>query len=356
MQKELSLFTENNTDLTNTLDELADAIPDGDVEDILEEQQERHSNLRLKISELTSTEATLLEEITDLATNPYHCAACDQELPESQVKANATLLKLKYSAIADRRKELGEKQANQYDVAALVGICKEYLITKRKLLDLKDVEALKESITSKKAEKNPFNSVLLAMEEDLADEIVKAQKSVKELQAENIQLEHYTFWNKAFGKDLKTVLFYQVCPYLEDKTNQYLRDLNNGQLKVKFSTEREMRSGDTKDEFCVTASSDTGSSVFELFSGAEQQLTSFAVGMALSDLSSMQTEGASQFMILDEPFLYQSPENCENIVNFITQKLSDKSTILLISNEDNLAGLIPNRIRIVKEKGVSSIA
>jgi DNA repair exonuclease SbcCD ATPase subunit len=147
-----------------------------------------------------------------------------------------------------------------------------------------------------------------------------------------------------------------VCPFLEEKTNQYLRDLQNGQLKVKFSTSKVLKSGDGRDQFCVTASSDTGSTVFELFSGAEKQLTSFAVGMALSDLAGMQTEGASSFMILDEPFLYQSPENCERIITFITQHLCDKSTILIISNEDSLVNLVPNRVHVVKNKGVTTIA
>jgi energy-coupling factor transporter ATP-binding protein EcfA2 len=60
-------------------------------------------------------------------------------------------------------------------------------------------------------------------------------------------------------------------------------------------------------------------------------------------------------MILDEPFLYQSPENCERIVTFITQKMSDDKTILLISNEDNLVNLVHDRIHVVKKKGVTSI-
>ena len=60
-------------------------------------------------------------------------------------------------------------------------------------------------------------------------------------------------------------------------------------------------------------------------------------------------------MILDEPFLYQSPENCERIVQFITHHLGGKSTILLISNEDSLVNLVPNRVHVVKKKGVTSI-
>ncbi len=174
---------------------------------------------------------------------------------------------------------------------------------------------------------------------------------------EEVLRDDYLFWKKAYGADLKTLIFNQVCPFLERKTNEFLRALDNGQIKVKFRTVKELKSGENRDQFCVTAASTTGSKVFELFSGAEKQLTSFAVGMALSELASMQTEGVSSFMILDEPFLYQSPENCERIVNFITTHLvGTKATILLISNEENLVNLVPNRVHVVKREGVTSIA
>jgi DNA repair exonuclease SbcCD ATPase subunit len=256
----------------------------------------------------------------------------------------------------DLVKKRGENDAVRYNNDAQLAICKEVKQLQGRIKTKEREVAITEGLKNLKAVTNPFTRLVSSSKEDLATERRAADTCTAIIEAEEKVREHYRFWNHAFGKDLKTLLFEKVCPFLESKANQYLNDLNNGQIKVSFSTVKSLKSGDTKDQFSVTASSTTGSNVFELFSGAEKQLTSFAVGMALSDLAALQTQGASKFMILDEPFLYQSPENCENIVNFITtHKVGDGSTLLLISNEDNLASLIPNRVHVVKRNGVSSI-
>jgi DNA repair exonuclease SbcCD ATPase subunit len=238
----------------------------------------------------------------------------------------------------------------------MIAICQELQGLEAKL-DRKGQETmLKEKVRLFTAATNPFKNLV-----ELAKDAMEEEQEVGELhRLQSVKLakavKHYKFWANAYGSDLKTLVFNQVCPFLERKANEFLRDLDNGQIKVKFRTVKLLKSGDARDQFCVTAASDTGAEVFELFSGAEKQLTSFAVGMALSELASMQVEGSSSFMILDEPFLYQSPENCERIISFVTTHLvGDKATILLISNEDNLVNLVPNRVHVVKENGVTSI-
>lgn len=284
------------------------------------------------------------------------CASCNQVLPPELIKINEEAINKAKDQRAALIRGKGENQAKVYNALANIGIAKEAIQLEQKLRESAEEDTLAQLIADKKATHNPFDTTVNAYTEELKKEAGMNKLLHQVIEEEAKVRDHYHFWNHAFGTDLKTLLFEKVCPFLEDRANQYLRDLNNGQIKVSFSTSRTMKSGDTKDQFCVTASTDTGSSVFELFSGAENQLTSFAVGMALSDLAAMQVEGASKFMILDEPFLYQSPENCENIVNFLrTHKMGDGSTLLLISNEESLANLIPNRIHVVKKNGVSSI-
>jgi DNA repair exonuclease SbcCD ATPase subunit len=262
--------------------------------------------------------------------------------------------KLNREGLINRR---GELQAKIYNVNANIGICDEALVLKAKISTKAEEAGLEEKLDVLHTLPNPFTLLVTSAKAEYNKEQKIQDSYLKIMELEEKHREYCSFWRNAFGSDIKTLLFEQVCPFLETKTNEYLRDLNNGQIKVKFSTIKKLKSGDTKDQFCVTASSDTGSKIFELFSGAEKQLTSFAVGMALSDLAGMQVEGASSCMILDEPFLYQSPENCENIINFITNHIVDVgSTILLISNEDNLVNLVPNRVHVVKKKGVTSIA
>ena len=331
------------------------ALPTGDTQTLLDSYKTELHDITVALTSLDHKIDNLTGDIDRRASRPEVCASCDQALPLERIKQNIELLEADTLLREVFIKNRGEQQAKHYNTSANIGICNE-IQTLEACITTKEEEAdLKISLQHTQDETNPFDRLVSSAQEQHEDEYEQLQTCSKIIELEEEELSHYIFWKEAFGTDIKTMLFNQVCPFLEAKTNEYLRDMNNGQIKVKFSTVREMKSGDKKDQFCVTASSDTGSKIFELFSGAEKQLTSFAVGMALSDLAGMQTEGTSSFMILDEPFLYQSPENCENLVNFITQKLGDKSTILLISNEDNLSNLIPNRIRVVKREGVSSL-
>ncbi|KKL97174.1 hypothetical protein LCGC14_1837120 [marine sediment metagenome] len=355
-QKELNDVRDISSGIEEEISTLKRALPSKlSTEQVVRLETAKTNGLTMAINNLQIKIDGATTHIGQLTSRPDICSACNQKLPEDVILSNVQVVedtkKEREAHVLDRE----EKHFQLSKSNATLHICTEVEKLEAKV-NLKQKEVRLETEISR----------LLSATNQYAT-MLDSAKSVLELEAKNNEdyhkiaslwhekLEHCKFWSNAFGRDLKTLLFDQVCPYLEQTTNRYLEDLNNGQIKVRFSTERTMKSGDTKDEFCVTASSATGSSVFELFSGAEKQLTSFAVGMALSDLAGLQTEGASKFMILDEPFLYQSPENCENIVNFITQQLGGKSTILLISNEDNLAGLIPNRVHVTKTNGVSSI-
>ncbi len=86
-------------------------------------------------------------------------------------------------------------------------------------------------------------------------------------------------------------------------------------------------------------------------------MVSFAIGLALADLASCKTASKPEFLILDEPFSELDERNSEAIVDYLTGDFGKtKDTLLLISNEASLQGLIPERIHVVKEKGVSNVS
>lgn len=167
--------------------------------------------------------------------------------------------------------------------------------------------------------------------------------------------KHLCFWKTAFEKDLKLALFEAACPYLDLRTAFHLNALRNSQIHVEFSTVKIQADGSTKEDFCVKVWSDTGGENFDSLSGGEQQMVSFAIGLALADLAASQTSGTSQVMILDEPFSMLDEQNSESIVNYLTQLRNVKSTILLISNESHLKNLITDHIHVTKKNGVSHV-
>ena len=82
----------------------------------------------------------------------------------------------------------------------------------------------------------------------------------------------------------------------------------------------------------------------------------FAIGLALSDLANSQVSGRSNVLILDEPFLGLDKRNASNIVEYLNSKLLEqRDSIFLISNEESLTNLVANRIRVVKERGITRV-
>jgi DNA repair exonuclease SbcCD ATPase subunit len=164
------------------------------------------------------------------------------------------------------------------------------------------------------------------------------------------------FWQSAFNKDLKNELIKSCCNFLQEKAIIHLEGLGNAQLKVKVETTKVLKSSDERSEFTVSAYSTTGSGTYEGLSGGERQLINFAFGLALSGLAELQTDGPSYLMILDEPLVALDARNSENFVNYLNTYLTGKKeTILLVSNEESLKTLIPNRVMVVKENGVSRL-
>ena len=357
LQQRLNKVNQTGSVIEHELNILRQSLPtDKSAEVYLKEQQVEEGSLSSLITSAGYQIDSLTGQIDTRQARADICSSCGQTMPPEAIKKNEEKIKEAKEQRDALIKQKGKMEVEVYNALAQIGIANEAIKLEQKLRESAEADSLSVLIADKKDTHNPFDTTVKTYEAELKKEAETSAVYHKIINHTIKVRDHYHFWNHAFGTDLKTLMFEKVCPFLEDKTNQYLRELNNGQIKVSFSTNRTMKSGDMKDQFCVTASTDTGSSVFELFSGAEKQLTSFAVGMALSDLASMQVEGASKFMILDEPFLYQSPENCENIVSFLTTyKMDDSATLLLISNEENLSNLIPNRIHVVKKNGVSSI-
>lgn len=232
--------------------------------------------------------------------------------------------------------------------------------SKDQLYKIKEIASKIDNLNEEKSriliQKCPYTEQIKENEKrikQLEHNIVVSKSRVKNLSKD---LEHIAFWKEAFSKDIRAFMLNKACSFLESRTDYHLNHLNNGHLKVKFNTTKELKSGDEKIGLSVTASSAAGGEGFSSLSGGEQQITSFAAGLALSDLAESQSKSQSNLMVLDEPFTYMDDANCENVVNYLTGELSKrKSTILLVSNEENLKSLIPTKISVHKSKGITNV-
>lgn len=230
----------------------------------------------------------------------------------------------------------------------------QQVASKRQILE--EFEVLQQELVDLEGQTNPF--------------LTQATEDSKELEHLEGQLQDYLFsidqleerktiiefWVNALNKDFRTFMLQRALPYLNDRSNYYLSKLGNQKLSIEFSTITQLASGDNKNKFSATAKSSSGGAMYDALSGAEQQLVSLAVSLALSDLASAQTSGPTNLMILDECFTYMDANNCSNLISFIMEELSPrKETILLVSNDDLLKDQIPNKLHVIKTNGLSEV-
>ena len=221
----------------------------------------------------------------------------------------------------------------------------------------KKIEDIKTEISTLEKTSNPFKFTLKNIRLNIKEIKEEVEKTKEQKNSFTNEKKILGFWGDSYGKKLKALLFSEACPYLTERSNEYLGLLGNEQISTKFSTTKVLNSGEEKEEFNVTVSSKTGGSTYSLLSGGEQQMVNFSVGLALADLAEAQVGGASEIIILDEPFTNLDSRNSENVINFIINNLGKKkSTILFISNEESLMRLIPNRIHVEKRNGQTSIS
>jgi DNA repair exonuclease SbcCD ATPase subunit len=215
---------------------------------------------------------------------------------------------------------------------------------------------LRLGLESHEKQTNPHLDYIESATEQLAEVSNNWLEAQTALGRVNSEMEHLIYWRDVYSKELKLKLFETCCAFLDHRTDEHLKGLRNEQLHVEFSTVKRLASGDSKDEFSVHVWSETGGVGFDSLSGGEQQMASFAVGLALADLASGRIEGSSEFLILDEPFSQLDERNSEAIVEYLSGEFGQgKDTTLLISNEEVLKGLIPNRIHVVKHMGITEI-
>lgn len=385
-ERQLAEYNDKMADLVSKRDTVNKKIQDLDIDVVqarLAELEKENKSLEESLTEFRNSHSewstyTMLAKGRCHEVKDQYCYVCNNPINQDVVErlkaeraaaeAEAIQGQVILSGIEFNVSEL-VKRINE--VAEKIVACKESLSSYRNLqesasiltslihdLELsvakgRSIEDLKVEIEAAKKEINPLKYVFQQIVDALDSAKGRHADAKAKLKRVEKELEAVGFWREAFDKTLRTHIFHSVCPFLADRTEHYLRELCNSQIHVQFSTVKTMKSGESKEDFNVLVWSDTGGQDYELLSGGEQQIVSFAIGLALSDLARSQTTGDCDFMILDEPFVNMDARNAEAVVNFLTHK-AGKDTILLVSNEDALKNLVPRRIHMVKRNGVSS--
>ncbi len=219
------------------------------------------------------------------------------------------------------------------------------------------VTNLRNQLQQAQNEQSPYTALIIKAENDLdsASTAIGISEMVERKVTED--LTYLDFWVEGFGNSgVKSLLLDTVAPYLSYRASNYLEALTGGTASIEFRTQKTLKTGDTRDKLEVCAQYSFGGSNYNSVSGGERRRVDLACLFALGDLAASRSFAPLRLKFLDEPFDNLDSEGAQQVVHLLkTEVLPNTGTILVVSHSSEMQSLIDNRIRVVKQNGISRI-
>ena len=191
--------------------------------------------------------------------------------------------------------------------------------------------------------------------------ILRSRKADYSAQREelNQQIMRHKTLERAFSKDgVPALLIEQALPQIEQKANDLLERLSDGQMSIRFVTQAEYKDkkrDDLKETLDIQISDSAGLRNYEMYSGGEAFRVNFAIRLALSEILSQRKGARLQTLVIDEGFGSQDAQGRQRLIEAINTVKNDFAKILIITHLDELKDQFPNRIEVEKTDRGSSV-
>jgi exonuclease SbcC len=195
-------------------------------------------------------------------------------------------------------------------------------------------------------------------------DILKTQRArkkdfEKEREEFQKQIARHRTLERAFGKDgVPALLIEQALPQIEEKANDLLDRLSDGQMSIRFVTQAEYKDKkreDLKETLDIQISDSAGIRSYEMYSGGEAFRVNFALRLALSEILAQRKGARLQTLVIDEGFGSQDMQGRQRLIEAINLVKKDFARILVITHLDELKDAFPTRIEVEKTERGSSV-
>ena len=173
------------------------------------------------------------------------------------------------------------------------------------------------------------------------------------------QIGRHRTLERALGKDgVPALLIEQALPQIEDKANELLDRLSDGQMSIRFATQTEYkdkRRDDLRETLDIQISDSAGIRNYEMYSGGEAFRVNFAIRLALSKILAQRKGARLQTLVIDEGFGSQDTQGRQRLIEAINLVKHDFAKILVITHIDELKDAFPTRIEVEKTERGSTL-
>lgn len=177
------------------------------------------------------------------------------------------------------------------------------------------------------------------------------QETLTQKEAQSLLINRLKLLEKSCGREgVQALLIEQALPEIEERANDLLHRLTNGDMRISFDTQKELKSrkGEMRETLEIKIIDQAGERPYENYSGGEQFRVNFALRLALSQVLAKRAGARLQTLVIDEGFGSQDPAGRQRLVEAINTIQDDFARILVITHIDELKDAFPNRIEISK--------
>lgn len=188
---------------------------------------------------------------------------------------------------------------------------------------------------------------VITQQKEVEEKIATIENRISDKTKEYTELEGALV---AFSdKGIKSHVLDLVTPEMNNTIQGYLSYLSGGTLVVKFSTQSVKANGDTTDKFDIQVSNNGKETSYSSLSSGEQRRLDLAISLTLQDILMRKSDMKSNLLIYDELFESLDGVGSENVIDLLKSRLSDVSSIFVITHNDNLKPLFDSTMTVVKE-------
>jgi DNA repair exonuclease SbcCD ATPase subunit len=215
----------------------------------------------------------------------------------------------------------------------------------------KDIE-LKTSLPENN---NPYREIVIDSKEKIALK-EKEIASIKFLIKNQTKVyESMEFWERSLShKGIKTFIINSLVPYMNNRAEEYSEIFTDSTYQVNFTSTKELKGGDVRDEIGVCITSLNGGNSYDKCSDGEKKRIDLIIQFVLDDVRTLRSNGSFNIRFYDELFDSLDSTGITTVLEAL-KKTNKGKTIYLISHNDNLSSKVSKTLKIIKEKGVSTI-
>lgn len=218
------------------------------------------------------------------------------------------------------------------------------------------IDQIKAELSRVKSKTNHFAELFSGVEKQLKN--LKKKLVIEKARRAKVKQEYEVlkFWEDGFStRGIRSLLLDGVVDTLNERANFYSDMLTDGAIRIQFSTQKELKSGELRDLFHIDVVNESGASRYGANSAGEKRRIDLCVSLALGDLLASRSSHQINFMFLDEVFEALDESGVDAVMQLLEYLQESRESIFVITHLEGLRSYFPNKIHVVRKNNTATL-